>query len=200
MTPQDYETLLAGAPIDSESVTYLLVAGASVAEVASALDADVSVPGFDLWGEGRSLDDEESAYAFAQLAGGVIAMEPLGYADPSTATLRALSGSGRTAAVARANIQGHYRFGYARDGELVFDADEYVYLDGLDEIPEEVRALAAHAWDHLDDESDKDDVDPLAVALEMCVQVTGLTVTADDLTRAAERGFHRVRTLAYLDD
>ena len=44
------------------------------------------------------------------------------------------------------NIEAMTRFGYARDGEIVFDAFEYAFVDDLDQIPAEVRDLARLAW------------------------------------------------------
>lgn len=114
------------AGIDGESLTVLLVAGATRAGVLQLLDADPQSNG-QPWPD---LDDENySGYAAAEVQGGVIAIEHTGYADPSPRVLAALSELGGTAAVARSNIQAHERFGCARDGVLVFDADEFVYVD-----------------------------------------------------------------------
>lgn len=193
MTPEDCQELLESAPIDSESVTYLLVAGAPRAQVAAAVGADLSRQ--LSWTEDDLVPDEQSsAYAFAEVAGGVVAMEPSGFAGPTLDTLRQLSAGGRTAAVAGSNILGHCRFGYARDGEVVFDENEYAFVDDLHEVPEEVRPIAARAWSVGEEDSE---LDWLTGALAMALQVTGLRLTAETLERAAADGFYAAPALAY---
>ena len=102
--------------------------------------------------------------------------------------------------MARHNIQAHCRFGYARDGQLIFDDDEYVFVEELDEVPEEVRDLAALVWDNLDDDERTGEHGWLDVAFTMAEQVTGIAVSADDLRRAHDAGFHLAPSLTYLED
>lgn len=122
------------------------------------------------------MDFNTSAYAFLQVGDGVVAWENTGFADPPKRLLAALSEGGAVSAVATDNIEAMTRFGYARDGEVVFDAFEYAFVDSLDEIPAEVRDLARLAW------SDPDT--PMvelaswsAVAQAMSEKVTGVRAT-----------------------
>lgn len=122
------------------------------------------------------MDFDESAYAFLQVGDGVVAWEDAGFADPPKRLLAALSEGGTVSAVATDNIEAMTRFGYARDGEIVFDAFEYAFVDSLDEIPAEVRDLARLAW--------SDPEGPMvelaswsAVAQAMSEKVTGVRAT-----------------------
>ena len=112
-------------------------------------------------------------------------MEHTGYADPSVSALVQLSFNGRKAAVVRDNIQAHVRFGGARDGALLFDDDEYIFI-GADErtrVPDgELRPLFDLAWTDVDSDDRDEEVDPVAVALAMAELVTGIVLTADDFT------------------
>lgn len=192
MTPEDCAQLLESSPVDSESVTYVLVTGAYAGEVATALGADLGEPARTwLEDEVMSDDGDTSSYAFAELAGGVVAVEPSGYADPTLDVMRRLSQGGRTVAVARSNIQAHCRFGYARDGEIVFDSHEYAFVRDLDSVPAEVRDTVSHVV------GETDDVDWLASAMAMATEVTGLLVTAESLERAVAGGFYPVPGLQY---
>lgn len=195
-TPEHYETVLDNSPIDQESVTYLVVAGATRETVAEALGLDLA----------RSVEPETvnddvdfSAYALAEVLGGVIAMESTGYADPTNDALVSLSSDGRSAAVTRSNIQAHVRFGCARDGVLLFDNDEYTFLDAqdLDSVPAEIRPLFDLAWEDLDEDVEVKDVNTLAVGLAMAEVMTGVAVTAEGLLKAHAGGYHRVRSLQY---
>ena len=174
--------------------TVLLVTGATVDEVADALDADRAD------GSGPARGTESHAlYSFVQLADGVLAAEDTGYADPPTSALVALSAGGRSAAVVRDNIQAHTRFACARDGALLFDADEYVFVEDRSGVPTELRPLFDRAWVDLDaDEADPEDA--LAVALAMAELVTGIQVTVEDVEQAGSRDAVRlpVPTLRYV--
>jgi hypothetical protein len=106
----------------------------------------------------------------------VVAWEDTGFADPPKRLLAALSEGGAVSAVATDNIEAMTRFGYARDGEIVFDAFEYAFVDSLDEIPAEVRDLARLAW--------SDPEGPMvetaswsAVAQAMSEKITGVRAT-----------------------
>lgn len=192
---EHYESVVESAYFDSESITYLLVTGSTREEVAAALGVDL-----DDERDPADVDDEGAAWSFTQIDGGILAMEDSGYADPAPATLRALSQGGRAAAVARSNIQGHDRFGAARNGETVFDDDEFVYVETLDEIPEQVRGLAALVWsDPAEEEADDHwpAHDILAVGLAMAEVVTGLSFDEDDTVRAGESGFFAGPSLVY---
>lgn len=119
------------------------------------------------------MNAEASAYAFLQVGDGVIAYEDTGFADPPRRLLAALSAGGAVSAVATDNIEAMTRFGYARDGQVVFDAYEYAFVDDLEEIPAEVRDLAALAWEDLDGPS-QDTADWFDVAMAMSEKVTGI--------------------------
>jgi Family of unknown function (DUF6461) len=121
---------------------------------------------------------ESSAYAFLQVGDGVIAYEDTGFADPPRRLMAALSRDGVVSAVATDNVEAMVRFGYARDGRVVFDSFEYAFVDDLAEIPAEVRDLAALAWVDLDAPIDELGADWLSVALAMSEKVTG--VRADE--------------------
>ncbi|MBI4900723.1 MAG: hypothetical protein HY829_09625 [Actinobacteria bacterium] len=194
---EHYGEILEVDELDSQTV--LVVAGASLEEVRAVVLADAALPT-----DGQTLpDDEVSAYGFVEVEGGVLALEHTGYADPSVDALVQLSSGGRKAAVVRDNIQAHVRFGAARDGGLVFDDDEYIFL-GADErtrVPDELRPLFDLAWIDVDADDQDDDVDPVAVALAMAELVTGIVLTADDFTRLAElprSEWHWVRTMSYV--
>jgi len=199
---QSFDEVLEGAGLDSESLTVLLVAGSSRDRVLQLLGADPESNGRQY----PDLDDSDySGYAAIDVGGGVVAIEHTGYADPSPRVLAALSGIGGSAAVARSNIQAHERFGCACDGELVFDADEFMYVEEHEKepVPEELRAMFDAAWVDLDSEEDVEDEGQPAgveVAYAMAVAHTGVAVTGDDLKRAIALGYHRVRTLTYLDE
>lgn len=117
-----------------------------------------------------------SAYTFLQVGDGVLAFEDTGFADPPRRLLAELSRDGAVSAVATDNIEGMIRFGYARDGEVVFDAFEYAFVEDLDEIPAEVRDLAALAWDDLEGPM-VETADWVTVAMAMSEKVTGVRAT-----------------------
>ncbi|WP_322920362.1 DUF6461 domain-containing protein [Nocardioides renjunii] len=127
--------------------------------------------------EGAMMNGNASAYSFLQVGDGVVAWEDTGFADPPKRLLAALSQGGAVSAVATDNIEAMTRFGYARDGEIVFDAFEYAFVDSLDEIPAEVRHLAALAWDDLEGPM-VETADWSAVAQAMSEKVTGVRATA----------------------
>jgi hypothetical protein len=84
-----------------------------------------------------------------------------------------------------------------------FDADEFMFVEPDEKagVPEELRALFDSAWIDLDDDDDDgagDDAEGW-VGLEMAVRHTGVTFTAEDLRRAVGAGYHRVRSLTYLE-
>lgn len=192
-TPEYYSAILESGP-DTESLTVLVVAGASRAEVLEALGADVSTEADldTLWE-----DETSSAYAAVEVAGGVLAIEQSGFADPTRETLRSLSSGGRAAAVARSNILAHERFGCARDGEILFDDNEYMYVDDTSDVPDEIRPLFDLVWDDLEGEIVGPDLDSLTVSLALAEAITGVELTEADLVRVLEGPFHRVRSLVY---
>lgn len=196
--PFRYEAMLEDAGIDGESLTVLLVRGGTRAEVLQVLGAaPAAAPG-----PYPDLEDvDHSAYAVAEIAGGVVALEHTGYADPSPRVLGALSRLGGAAAVTRSNIQAHERFGCALDGEVLFDADEFMYVDEDEKaaVPPELRPMFDSAWFDLDAGGDAEMEPSGFVGFAMAAIHTRVTVTADDLTRACLQGYHRVRTLTYLD-
>lgn len=191
---EHYEDLWSDAGMDDESLTCVVVAGASRELVAEALGVDLSTP----QDPGDVDDENHSAYAVAEIAGGVVAIENSGYADPSVAALARLSADGRSAAVVRSNIQAHTRFGCASDGVVLFDAHEFTFVDDKDRVPAELRSLFDLAWVDPDDEDGDGEEDAMAVGMAMAEVVTGLRVTSDDLQRVWESGFFRVPSLTYI--
>jgi hypothetical protein len=177
--------VLEEAGIDGESLTWLVVTGATREEVAAALSVVLGTP-TDSWME------DGAAWALAELPGGVLALEHSGYADPSNDSLVALSRDGRSVAVARSNIQAHERFGCARDGELVFDDDEWAFIDDPSRVPAELRPLFDTGWIDPAEEDDADDGgwDGVPVALAMCEVWTGLAFTSEDVRRVIESGYY----------
>jgi Family of unknown function (DUF6461) len=177
--------------------TVLIVGGAVVDEVADALGADRTgtIDPHDV----ATMDAPTHAlYSFVQLSAGVLAAEDMGYADPPNSALVALSAGGRTAVVVRDNIQAHTRFACARDGVLLFDADEYVFIEDRSHVPADLRPLFDRAW--VDLEADDDDAESaVAVGLAMAELVTGIELTVEDVERAASREATRypVPTLRY---
>lgn len=193
--PLLHEAMFEDAGIDGESLTVLLVRGGTRAEVLRILGAApdaVREPYPDLE------DIDYSGYALAEVDGAVVALEHTGYADPSPRVLAALSALGGSAAVTRSNIMAHERFGCARDGVVLFDADEFMYVEEHEKesVPPELRPMFDRAC--LDPDTDDDDATGF-VGYAMAAMHTGLVVTADDLARAVRQGYHRVRTLTYLE-
>ena len=186
--------------LDFEAQTVLVVAGASIEEVKAVVLTEAALPT-----DGETLEDDEvSAYGFVEVEGGVLAMEHTGYADPSLAALVQLSSGGRKAAVVRDNIQAHVRFGCARDGALLFDDDEYIFIDAdqRSRVPDELRPLFDLAWIDLDADDQDEDVNPIAVALAMAELATGVVLTAEDFERLMElprSEWHGVRTMRYVE-
>ena len=190
-TPEFYESAL---QVDTESLTIVVVAGADRAHVVEVLGIDLRRPQDDPYEDGVDF----SGYAILEVPGGVVAHAPTGYADPSVDALVRLSQGGRRAAVVRAHIQAHDRFGCARDGKLMFDDDEYTYIEDPDRMPTELRPLFDLVWDDLaDDNNDDERVDGTAVALAMAEVVTGLEVTAEHLRRLTESTYYRAPSLVY---
>lgn len=180
---------------DTESATLLVVAdpAATVESVAAALGARLAQEQASGW-DGA---EEETAWSLVAVAGGVLAFEDTGYGDPSLAALSALSRGG-TASVVRSNIDGSERFGYARGGEVLFDDDEYCFLEDTSEVPGEVRALVELAC--LDPEEDDDAEDApsgFVVGLALVEQVTGLRLLPADLARTVSAPRHPAPSLVY---
>lgn len=194
--PSDYEAMFDEAGVDEESLTVLLVRGGSRAEVLALLGASETA------GEVPDAEDiDHSAYAVAEVDGGVVAFEHSGYADPSPTVLAALSGLGGAAAVSRSNIQAHERFGCATDGALVFDSDEFMYVEAQEKeaVPADLRPLFDSAWRDLSSGDDADADFVSYVGCAMAAAHTGVVLTSDDLNRAMELGYHRVRSLTYFE-
>lgn len=154
--------------------TWIVAAPLTVAEARERLLGPGAQPASEA--ELRRMRFDESAYAFLQVGDGVVAWEDTGFADPPARVLAALSEGGGVSAVATDNVEAMTRFGYARDGEVVFDAVEYAFVDSLDEIPPEVRDLARLAW--------SDPEGPMvetaswsAVAQAMSEKITGVRAT-----------------------
>ena len=194
--PSHYEAMFEAAGIDGESLTVLLVRGGTRADVLRLLGAEAEPNGEPY----PDLEDVDySGYALAEVEGGVVAFEHTGYADPSPRVLAALSSLGGAAAVTRSNIQAHERFGCARDGRVVFDADEFMYVDEeqKESVPLELRPMFDSARVGLD--GDDDEGASGFIGYAMAAIHTGVVVTGEDLIRAVQPGYHRVRTLTYLE-
>lgn len=192
-TPEFYGSVLEGAGLDAESLTFLVVAGATRDQVAATLGLDLKRPVEPWTSDGVDITD----YALGVVPGGVVAIELSGYGDPSLDELRALSTSG-LAAVARSNIQAHCRFGFARSGDVVFDDDEFVFIEEPGRVPADLQDLFRLVWRDPDgDEDDRGDVSWLEVAMAMVERVTGIACTADDLRRAQDSGWFVTRSLRY---
>jgi hypothetical protein len=196
--PSRYEAMFEDAGIDGESLTVVLVRGGTRADVLRLLGAEaeaVREPYPDVE------DADYSGYCVAEVDSGVVAFEHTGYADPSPRVLAALSALGGAAAVTRSNIQAHERFGCARDGVVLFDADEFMYVEEHEKesVPSELRPMFDSAWVDLDAAGDDDEGVGGFVGYAMAATHTGVVVTAEDLARAEQQGYHRVRTLTYLE-
>jgi hypothetical protein len=194
-TPEYYERV-AGALLDTESLTVLTVAGKSREQVAAAIDVDLgqSLHSEDLVEAG---DIDRTAWAIVEVPGGALAIETTGYGDPTRGALRALSEGGGAAAVVRHNIQAHLRFGCARDGDLLFDDDEYMYIEDPNVVPAVLRPLFDLAWDDLDDEVAGEGPDGFAIGLAMAELVTGVEVTADGAARVSQAETFAAPSLVY---
>ncbi|WP_344007796.1 DUF6461 domain-containing protein [Nocardioides lentus] len=196
VTPEQLEAVLDEAELDWEALTVVLVAGATRDQVLTTLGAspEPAALGDVDW-------DHASAYAVVEIAGGVLALEHSGYADPSLDVLARLSSFGGSAAVARSNIKAQDRFGCAADGEVVFDAAEYPFVEVEEKqpLPSRLRPLFDTAWVDLDAPDDVEpEADPTLVAITMACDVTGLEPTVADLERAREATYHQVPVLTYL--
>ncbi|MGO4256085.1 DUF6461 domain-containing protein [Marmoricola sp. RAF53] len=195
-TPEYYDQVL-DAFGDTESLTVLIVAGRTIPEVAAAVGADL---GRAVRGEDAFEDDRATVWSFTEVPGGVLAAEPSGYGDPSLDALRALSAGGGAAATVRNNVQGHFRFGCARDGEVHFDEDEFMYIEDPEVVPAELRPLFDLVWDDLEDEIDEDDDAPTgwSVGLAMAEVATGIRVTKEEAARLSDATLHPAPQMLYV--
>lgn len=192
-----YEDLLGGSMAELEG-TLLVVRGATTADVAESLGA---IPVAEIPDEDRGeFDPTWATYVFVPLGDGVLAYEDAGYADPSVEALASMSRGGRAAAVVRTNTQGHLRFGCARDGQLLFDDDEYMYAEDRSGVPDEIRPLFSLAWVDLTRE-ESFSADGAAVALAMAEVITGVRLSRDDLDALLDGDgtVLAVRSMAYAD-
>jgi Family of unknown function (DUF6461) len=197
-TPEHYADVSEGF-LDTESLTVLFAAGASVAEVAAALDVDLDTS--------KDLDDvlgdmHATAWSLLAVPGGVLAVEPTGFGDPTRAALVELSRDGRAAAVVRNNVLAHLRFGCARDARLLFDDNEYMYVPDPAGVPAELRPFIDLVWQKIGDEDDepRDDEegpDGFPVALAMAEKVTGVAVTYQNVETIQSADYHPAPTLRY---
>ncbi len=131
------------------------------------------------------------------LPSGILAIEPTCYGDPTNAALAELSRDGAAAAVVRSNIQAHERFGCARDGQLLYDNDEYVHEENPEVVPTELRSLFDLARIALDEDDDDDGSDPFAVGLAMAEVITGIELTAAQVAEVDAGGFFSAPGLVY---
>jgi hypothetical protein len=206
-TPDYYAEVLEAFP-DAESVTVLFVGGATAAGVSATLGLDLAstVDPDEVVG-----DDQVTAWALVEVPGGVVAVEPTGFGDPTRTVLAALSSDGHSAAVVRTNVLAHVRFGCARDGRLLFDDNEYVYVEDPEVVPSELRSLFDLAWDDLstdptgdegaeDDDEDDDGPDAVVVGLAMAELVTGVELTPGQVEALVESAYHPGPPPRYADD
>lgn len=193
-TPEYYERVV-DAFQDTESLTVLTVAGRSRDQVAAVLGVDLNQPVDDGWSD----NVHETGWAILEIAGGVLAVELSGYGDPALPALLALSENGGASAVVRSNIQANLRFGCARNGELLFDDNEYIYIDDPAVVPGELRPLFDLAWDDLEGDDEDDEMpDGFVVGLAMAEVITGVQLTADQVAMAYESGFFKAPSLVYV--
>lgn len=192
---EHYESVLES--FDHES-TLLVVRGANPAEVAAALHIDLGAP----LERGWTGEVETVAWAMLPLSGGVLAWESTGFGDPTRGALVRLSAPDRAAAVVRDNVLAHVRFGVARDGELLFDDNEYMFIEDPSVVPADLRPLFDLGWINLDLE-DAEGPSGYVVGLAMAEHVTGLRITSDDLRAIQQGPFFRAPGQVYaasLDD
>lgn len=191
-TVEFYEHVSSAFP-DTESLTILVASGVTREDVLAGLGADLSDRVEDSWDAGERF----TAWAAINVPGGVLAVELTGYGDPSLPSLAALSKAGASAVV-RSNVQAHYRFGCARAGKVVFDDDEFVYVDPAG-VPADLRPLFDAAWTDLGDEDGLDDerADPFATGLAMAELVTGVELTEDLVAAVLESDFFSAPSLRY---
>lgn len=180
---------------DTESLSVLVVAGTTAAAVAEALGMEADRP--VTLEELADLPEDVTGWAVTGVVGGVLAIERSGYGDPSLATLERLSADGGAAAVVRGNVQAHLRFGAARDGRLLFDDDEYIFITDLDRVPAALRSTFELAWDDLESDQDEGAPDAFAVGLAMAELVTGIRFSAEQVRAVGEVGYLRAPALAY---
>lgn len=175
---------------DSESLTLLVVAGATRDCVAKALEVDLHEPVGHPWDEDQETDF--AAWALVEIDGGILGVEYTGYGDPTGDALRAMSRGGGAAAVVRSNIDAQLRFGCARDAEVLFDAHEYVAVDDVSVVPTELRPLLELA-------QDDGEADAFVVGLAMAEVVTGLELTAQEALLLASAQFFKGPALAVVE-
>ncbi len=173
---------------DPESLTVLVVAGASRDAVAHALDVDLHEPVGHPWDNKHGSD--YAAWALVEIDGGVLGVEYTGFGDPSVAALATMTKGGAAAAVVRSNIEAHVRFGCARDAEVLFDAHEFEHVEEPDVVPDELRPL-------FDRVREDDAPDGFAVALAMAEVVTGLELTYEEALLVNAAQFFRGPSMAY---
>lgn len=72
----------------------------------------------------------------------------------------------------------HVRFGCARDGEVLFDDDEFAFTEDRPGVPPELTDLMNAVRIDLDaDQDDEDGADWMSTALAMAETFTGVRVT-----------------------
>lgn len=137
-TSANYYDELVDAFGDPESLTLLVVAGATRDCVARALEVDLHEPVSHPWDEKH--DAGYAAWALVEIDGGVLGVEHTGYGDPTVAALREMASHGHAAAVVRGNPQAELRVGCVRDDEVLFDGATDEFAAGLARA-EEVTGL-----------------------------------------------------------
>jgi hypothetical protein len=133
----DYYDELVDSFGDPESLTLLVVAGATRERVARALDVDLHEPVGHPWDNKYGADF--SAWALVEIDGGVLGIEHSGYGEPSADALREMARDGCAAAVVRGTAETDLSFGSACDDEVSFEAPDD-FAAGL-AMAEEVTGL-----------------------------------------------------------
>ncbi|MFS3129085.1 hypothetical protein ACLM5J_11855 [Nocardioides sp. Bht2] len=192
--PLDYSS--PGLPYDSVSV--LVVRGARPRQVAKILGADLSRTVHP--DEVDLLPEERTVWSFRRIDGGVLAVELTGYGDPTRSALAKLSAIGGSAAVVRDDIDAITRFAAATDGALVFDGDEYAFVDDPALYPDHLRSIASRAWVDLSKPLTDTEEDPFTVGLELITAHTGLTFGMAEIESTAERSGFSAPTLVYITE
>ena len=160
------------------------------------VDLGIEVP------DGESDDESVTGWALADIAGGVVGIEHTGYGDPTLEMLRELSRARWRGRRRTDNVMAHLRFGCARDGELLFDDDEFMYTEDADSVPTELRELFDLVYDDLESDEDEDNQnedgpDPFAVGLAMVQKFTGISLDGDDADAAEAASYWAGPTQKY---
>lgn len=196
MTGDEAASLGYSSGLSYDSVSVLVVRGGTPRQVAKILGADLSrtvqPENADL------LPGERTVWSLRRIDGGVLGVELTGYGDPTRAALAELSALGGSAAVVRDDIDARTRFAAATDGALVFDEDEYDFVDDPALYPGHLRSIARRAWVDLSKPLAHTEEDPVAVGLGLITAHTGLTFSLAEIEATAAKSGFSAPTLVYI--